>query len=75
MKDGGDDIACCGDAVPKEVVAKVMAERDAIMKGKNIFTGPIKDVTGTERVAAGKVIEDGALWKMDWYVPGVITQK
>jgi basic membrane protein A len=75
MKDGGDDIACCGPDVPKAVVDKIMAERDAIMKGKNIFTGPIKDVAGTEKVAAGKTIEDAALWKMDWYVPGVIAQK
>jgi len=24
---------------------------------------------------AGKVISDADLWKMDWYIPGVITQK
>ena len=23
----------------------------------------------------GQVLGDGDLWKMDWYVPGVITQK
>jgi hypothetical protein len=28
-----------------------------------------------ERVAAGKSLDDAGLWKMDWYVPGVITQK
>jgi hypothetical protein len=35
----------------------------------------MKDTAGTERIAAGKAIEDAALWKMDWYVPGVIAQK
>jgi hypothetical protein len=52
-----------------------MAEREAIIKGKQIFTGPIVDTTGKERVPAGQVLSDADLWKMDWYVPGVITQK
>jgi basic membrane protein A len=75
IKDGGTDIACCSDAVPKEAVAKVMAERDAIISGKHVYTGPIKDTAGMERVAAGKTLDDPGLWKMDWFVPGVITQK
>lgn len=75
IKDGGTDIACCGPAVPKEVVDKVMKERDAIIAGKQIFTGPMSDTTGKERLAAGKPIDDAGLWKMDWYIPGVITQK
>jgi basic membrane protein A and related proteins len=75
IKDGGTDIACCGPAVPKEAVTKIMAERQAIIDGKQIFTGPMTDTTGKERLAAGKAIDDGGLWKMDWYVPGVITQK
>ena len=75
IKDGGTDIACCNTVVPKEVVDKVMAERDAIIGGKHVYAGPLKDIAGTERVAAGKSLDDGGLWKMDWYVPGVITQK
>ncbi len=61
--------------MPKAAVDKVMAERAAIVAGKQIFTGPMKDTAGTERLAAGKPIDDGGLWEMDWYVPGVITQK
>ncbi len=75
IKEGGTDIACCGSAVPKELADKVMAERDAIIAGKQIFTGPMKDTTGKEVLAAGKPIDDGGLWKMDWYLPGVIAQK
>jgi basic membrane lipoprotein Med (substrate-binding protein (PBP1-ABC) superfamily) len=75
IKDGGDDIACCGPAVPKAVVDQVMAERQAIIDGKQIFAGPLTDTAGVEKVAAGKVPDDGAMWKLDWYVPGVITQK
>src|SRR5882672_10512619 len=37
MSQGGTDIACCGPAVPKESAAKVMAERDALMKGKHVY--------------------------------------
>ena len=52
-----------------------MAERDAIIDGKHVFAGPLTDRDGKERVAAGQVLSDADLWKMDWYVPGVITQK
>jgi basic membrane lipoprotein Med (substrate-binding protein (PBP1-ABC) superfamily) len=75
IKEGGTDIACCGSAVPKDVVDKIMAERKAIIGGKQVYAGPIVDTTGKERVPAGGVLADGDLWKMDWYVPGVITQK
>jgi basic membrane protein A len=75
IKDGGTDIACCNTAVPKDVVDKVMAERAAIVAGKHVYAGPLKDTTGKERVAAGATLDDAGLWKMDWFVPGVITQK
>jgi basic membrane lipoprotein Med (substrate-binding protein (PBP1-ABC) superfamily) len=75
IKDGGTDIACCNIVVPKDAVAKIMAERDAVIAGKQIFTGPMKDTSGKEVLAAGQPITDAALWKMDWYVPGVITLK
>ena len=42
----------------------------AIAYEKRLF-----DRDGKERVPAGKVISDADLWKMDWYIPGVITQK
>jgi basic membrane protein A and related proteins len=75
IKDGGTDIACCNSVVPKDAVDKIMAERDAIIAGKHIYTGPMSDVSGKEMLASGQTITDGALWKMTWYVPGVITQK
>src|SRR5882672_3767019 len=68
MSQGGTDIACCGPAVPKESAAKVMAERDALMKGKHVYAGPLADREGKQRVAAGQVLSDADLWKMDWYV-------
>lgn len=74
IKDGGPDIVCCGDAVPADIAAKVMAERDAIIAGKHIYAGPLSDRDGKEKVAAGAVLDDGALWGMDWFVAGVISQ-
>ena len=75
MSHGGGDIACCGAAVPKDKVALIIAERDAIMKGKQVYAGPLADREGKERVAVGASLSDADLWKMDWYVKGVITQK
>jgi basic membrane lipoprotein Med (substrate-binding protein (PBP1-ABC) superfamily) len=73
IKDGGTDVVCCSAAVPKAVVDQVNAERAAIVEGKHVFAGPLSDLAGKERVAAGQVLSDADLWKMDWYVPGVIT--
>ena len=75
IKDGGTDITCCGDQVSAENKAKIMAEREAIIGGKHVFAGPLTDRDGNEKVAAGAVLDDGDLWAMDWYVPGVISQQ
>lgn len=75
MKDGGTDIAGFGPAVPKDKAAQITAEREAILKGKQIYAGPLADRDGKERVAKGAVLSDADLWKMDWFVKGVVTQK
>jgi len=61
--------------VPKADVEKIMAERAAIIAGKQIYAGPMVDRGGIERVKAGAVLDDGGLWKMDWFIPGVIVAK
>lgn len=75
IRDGGTDIAGLGPAIPKARLAQILAERDAILNGKQIYAGPLNDRDGVERVAAGKVLPDAELWKMDWFVKGVLTQK
>ena len=76
IKDGGTDITCCGEAVPKDVADKVKAARDEIVAGtRQVYAGPLTDRDGKERVAAGAVLDDGSLWKMDWYVKGVVSQQ
>jgi basic membrane lipoprotein Med (substrate-binding protein (PBP1-ABC) superfamily) len=75
IKEGGTDIACCGNAVPAESANKIKTERDAVINGKHVFTGPLSDRDGKERVAAGSSVSDTDLWKMDWFVKGVVSQQ
>jgi basic membrane lipoprotein Med (substrate-binding protein (PBP1-ABC) superfamily) len=75
MKDGGGDIAFGKVGLSDDAKARIMAERQAILDGKQIYAGPMKDRDGTERIPAGGKLSDADLWKMDWYVDGVITQK
>jgi hypothetical protein len=61
--------------VPKDTAAAIGAAREALLKGKQIYAGPLLDREGKERVAKGAVLSDADLWKMDWFVKGVVTQK
>ena len=71
IKDGGTDIAL-NKSVPENVVKRVMEEREAIMNGKQIYAGPLKDQSGTVRVAAGSAPNDGELWGMDYLLEGIV---
>ncbi len=75
IKDGGTDVVLSEEALGKDVVQKIMAERQAIINGKHVFAGPLSDRDGKERVKAGQVPSDADLWAMDWFVPGVISQR
>ncbi len=59
-------------AIPADV-QKLANDAIAGIKDGSVFafTGPIKDQSGKERVAAGEKLDDGALLGMDWYVEGV----
>ena len=56
---------------PQSVKDKVMSERQALIDGKHVFAGPIKDNSGKIRVVAGEVADDGALWAMYYLVEGI----
>lgn len=76
IKEGGTDIACCGDAVSEDAKKQIMDERQAIVDGtKQVYAGPLSDRDGKERVKSGEVLSDADLWGMDWYVKGVISQQ
>ena len=72
MKEGTVVISPYNAAVP----AKARAAADKIIAGwkdgsYDVFTGPISDQSGKERVAKGDRMKDGDILVMDWYVKGV----
>ena len=59
--------------VPKDVQDKINAAKEAMAAGKlTPFDGPMKKQDGTEVVAAGKSLDDASIWKMDYFVDGII---
>ena len=72
MKEGLLGMAPYSKAVPDNVRAaadKIIADtKDGTYE---VFTGPISDQSGKERVAKGQRMEDKDLLVMDWYVKGV----
>jgi simple sugar transport system substrate-binding protein len=72
IKEGEVVIGPYNPNLPADVVAKAEAAKAGIIDGSlHPFAGPIKDNTGTERVAAGDIIDDGEFWAVDWYAEGV----
>ncbi|PAS99341.1 MAG: BMP family ABC transporter substrate-binding protein [Candidatus Dactylopiibacterium carminicum] len=72
VKEGAVDIDNFGPDTPADVKKLALERRDAIKAGKlHPFTGPLKDNSGKEMLAAGKVMADVDLRKMNVYVEGV----
>jgi basic membrane protein A and related proteins len=72
VKEGAVNIDHFGPAVPADVKKLALDRRDLLKTGKlHPFTGPLKDNTGKEMLAAGKVMTDAELRKMNMYVEGV----
>lgn len=74
-KDGAVDLAPIGDMVPEAVKTAASAEIEKFKSGEQtiytIFTGPIKDQDGTEKIAAGTALTDEELLSMSWFVEGI----
>lgn len=72
LKQGMVVMAPYGPAVPPPVQQAADAVKNGIIAGTvQPFAGPISDASGKQRVAAGQVIPDDELLKMNWYVQGV----
>ena len=72
IKEGMIKMGPFGKAVPKDVQDLMKkAEADIAAGRLHPFTGPMKDNDGKERLAAGKMMTDDVLTKMDYYVEGV----
>lgn len=72
IREGMIKMGAFNPVVPRDVQDLVSKTAADIGAGKfHPFTGPVKDNDGKERLAAGKVITDDVLSKMDYYVEGV----
>ena len=72
LKEGMIKMGPYNKIVPKDVQDQVNKVSGDIASGKfHPFTGPVKDNEGKERLAAGQVMSDEVLSKMDYYVEGV----
>lgn len=72
VKEGAVNIENFGATVPAAVKKLAEQRQEAIKAGKlHPFTGPLKDQSGKEFLAAGKTYSDGDLKKMNFYVEGV----
>ena len=72
LKEGEVVMAPWNDKMPEDV--KTAAQKivdDTVAGTYHVFTGPINDQSGAEKVAAGAVVPDEELLKMEWYVEGV----
>jgi basic membrane protein A len=74
-KDGAVGLAPFGKMVPEEVVTEAEAEIEKFESGEStiytIFTGPINDQTGEEKIKAEQVMTDEELLSFNWFVEGV----
>ena len=72
VKEGAVDIDHFAADLPADVKKLVEERRDAIKADKlHPFTGPLKDQSGKELLAAGKSYTDEELLKINYYVEGV----
>jgi basic membrane protein A len=62
--------------MPDDVAKAAQKAADDIKSGANkIFTGPIRDNTGAEKIPAGKTLNDGELFTtLDYYVEGIVCK-
>ncbi|WP_420436571.1 BMP family ABC transporter substrate-binding protein [Candidatus Poriferisodalis sp.] len=73
MDDGIVQLAELSADVPGDIADRIDETAELIRTGAwDVFTGPISDQDGTERVAAGETMEDGPMLGMDWFVEGVV---
>lgn len=76
MKEGIVQVVAPNAQVPKDVAQLFEQKKAEILAGRfHPFAGPIKDATGTLKVAAGQVLAEDELWKMKWYAEGVLGKQ
>jgi basic membrane protein A len=74
-KDGIVDLSPITDLVPAEIKTEAETMIESFKKGEQtiytVFTGPLKDQAGAEKVADATAMKDEELLGMTWFVEGV----
>ncbi|RUS46414.1 BMP family ABC transporter substrate-binding protein [Cohnella sp. AR92] len=72
FKDGMVDLAPLGKNVNADAKKLIEDAKAKFISGElNVFTGPIVDQSGKEKVAAGQTLTDAEVLEMNWFVKGV----
>ena len=72
MKEGSVVISPYNASVSKEIAAAADKIKAGWLDGSyDVFSGPIADQSGAEKVAKGARMDDGTLAGIDWFVKGV----
>lgn len=72
LADGVVTLGRFGDQIPQDVQDEVAAAKAGLLSGEiAVFTGPIADQSGTERIAAGETPDVETLETTDWLAEGV----
>ncbi len=75
-QDGVVDLSPISEIVPEDVRTEANTLADEFRSGAQgvtgIFSGPLLDQEGTERVAEGASMTDEEILNMDWFVQGVL---
>lgn len=72
LKEGYVGITEFSSAVPRDVQQEVEEARQKIIDGKlSVYSGPILDNTGQERIPAGTALTHDEIMAIDWLVEGV----
>ncbi len=73
MEMGVVELAGLNEDLSADVLAKVTALQAEMAAGNfSPFTGPLNKQDGTELLAEGEVLDDGALWEMNYFLEGAV---
>ena len=71
MGTGVTGLSPYNEIVPQEVRDQVAEVKASILENDQIFTGPLSDNMGEERVKDGVALTDGEKLSIQWFVKGV----
>lgn len=72
IADGTVKVVAWNKAISADQMAQIEQAEADLMSGKaHVFAGPLRDQSGTERVAAGANLPDPDIFAMNWLVEGL----